>query len=371
MKILELTNFSEGICGVWQRVKQESELLSKKGYEVRIFSSNFTKGSKEIAPEIDKIAKVKIKRFPSKKLGGESFMKWNFEKEAMDFKPEIIIAHSYRHPHTLKALKIRDRLKKQGVKCKVFLVTHAPFIENNLTRSFIQGLIIKGYDKFIGKNTLNKFDKVITITKWENDYLFKLGLKKEKIVYIPNGIPDFFFEYKNKKGKNAFFLGRISPIKDLEILIKAIKEINFNLDLIGPVEKNYKKNLLKIMRHYSIKNVFFKPPVYDIKEKIQLLDKYEIFILPSKSEAMPQSLIEAMARGKLVISSNNPGSKSLIKNNETGFLFMIGDILGLQLIIKKVSALSSIEKSKISRKAIKFTKQFKWGLLIGKLERLF
>ena len=41
LKILELTNFSAGICGVWQRVKQESLELSKRGHTVIIFSSNF------------------------------------------------------------------------------------------------------------------------------------------------------------------------------------------------------------------------------------------------------------------------------------------------------------------------------------------
>ena len=41
MKILELTNYTAGGCGVWARVKNEAELLSKRGYDVRIFSSNF------------------------------------------------------------------------------------------------------------------------------------------------------------------------------------------------------------------------------------------------------------------------------------------------------------------------------------------
>ena len=141
LKILELTNFSAGICGVWQRVKQESLLLSKK-HKVVVFSSNATKGSNELASRKEKIGKVKIIRFPFKKLGGESFMSWNFESEALKFSPDIIICHSFRHPHTNKALKIKNKLKKQGKKCKVFLVTHAPFMEKNISRSFISHLVV-------------------------------------------------------------------------------------------------------------------------------------------------------------------------------------------------------------------------------------
>src|SRR3989344_2822154 len=103
MKILELTNFSAGICGVWARVRDESLRLSKK-HEVKVFSSNFVKGNGNVrAISDEKIGKVEIKRFDARKLGGESYMKWDFQnvrKEILKFKPEIIIAHSYRHKHT-------------------------------------------------------------------------------------------------------------------------------------------------------------------------------------------------------------------------------------------------------------------------------
>ena len=69
LRILEITNFSAGICGVWERVKQESLELSKKGYELNIFSSNAKKGSKELAESEDKICDIPIKRFPFMRLG--------------------------------------------------------------------------------------------------------------------------------------------------------------------------------------------------------------------------------------------------------------------------------------------------------------
>lgn len=185
MRILELTHFSKGICGVFTRVKEESKRLSKK-HEVVIFSSNLTKGSNEIAEENDEVNGVKIKRFPAKKLGGESFMFWDFEKSALKFKPDVIICHSYRHPHTVKALKIKKKLN-----CKVFLVTHAPF---DRERGFLQNLIVKLYDYIIGRRSLNKFDKVIAITKWEMGFLKKLKVNGKNIVYIPNGIPEEFFK---------------------------------------------------------------------------------------------------------------------------------------------------------------------------------
>ncbi len=373
MKILELTNFSAGICGVWQRVKQESLLLAKKGHEVKIFSSNAVKNSNEIANNEEKIGIVEIKRFPFKKLGGESFMSWNFENEALKFQPDLIIAHSYRHLHTTKALKLAKKLKETKKNVKVFLVTHAPFERN---RGLIQNFIVWIYDNFIGKIILNKFDKIIAITKWEIPYLEKLMVNKENIVYIPNGLQDEFFTQKKSKEENKIlFLGRISPIKNLEVIINAFEKIEdkkIMLEILGPGEESYLNYLKKLIDDLKLNNmVIFSNPIYDLKEKIKKIDSCKIFVLPSKSEGMPQSLIEAMARKKIVIASNNTGNMDLIENEKNGYLFKNNNQNELAEKINYVlSEKNKIELNKIKIMAKKSSKRFLWNDLINDLNKL-
>jgi len=364
MKILELTNYSAGICGVWQRVKQESLLLSKD-HEVKIFSSNLTKGSDEIARSEEKLGKILIRRFPARKLGGESFMNWKFEQEAIDFKPDIIIAHSYRHLHTTKALKIAGKIN-----CRVFLVTHAPFARK---RGLLQNLIVGLYDYFIGRKTINKFDRVLYIADWENKYLKKLGCKKSKTFYLPNGIPDQFFKQSKAKEQNTIlFLGRISPIKDIETSIMAMSKIknkNIGLEIVGPRESIYFLNLKNLIKEKGLENrIRFLAPIYNIKQKIIQIDSCKIFVLPSKSEGMPQSLIEAMARGKIVIASDNPGNKELIENKKNGFLFKVGDENDLANNIDKALLTS---QSKIRKQAKKSVEKFSWQKIIKSYNNLF
>ena len=67
LKILELAHFSAGTCGVWSRVKQESQELIKKGYEIQVFSSNIEKGTNKVVCSEEVIENLKIKRFPAKK----------------------------------------------------------------------------------------------------------------------------------------------------------------------------------------------------------------------------------------------------------------------------------------------------------------
>ncbi|MDP1728705.1 MAG: glycosyltransferase family 4 protein [archaeon] len=373
MKILELTNYSAGICGVWTRVREESIRLAKRGHEVRIFSSDFTKGSNKLAKKEDRINNVKIMRFPGKILGGEGFMKWNFEKKALNFEPEVIITHSYRLPHTLKALEVAKTLKERGKKCRVFLVAHAPF-ERNSTRSFIAKIVVWIYDNFIGLKTLNKFDKIFAITHWEMPYLIKYGAKKNKIEYVPNGIPEEFFSQKEEKEQNKIlFLGRISPIKNLETMISAlslIKDKKIIFEIVGPAEENYLKELKRLAKEKNVeKRIIFSPAIYNLKEKIKKIDSANIFILPSKSEGMPQGLIEAMARGKIVIASDNLAAKDLITDKKIGYLFKIGDFKELA---KKINFIleNKIKNKAIKKEARKYVEQFSWKKIIEKIENL-
>lgn len=369
MKILEVCPYSAGICGVWTRVFEESKRLSNLDFEMKIFSSNAVKGANKTAPAHEKIEGIEITRFPFKKLGGESFMSWNFEKEALDYSPDIIIAHNYRHLHTTKCLKIAKRLKEKGKKCKVFLVTHAPF-ERRLTRTFLQNLIVKFYDLFIGRKTINKFDKILAITKWELPYLLKLGAKKEKIIYSPNGISEEFFKQKKfKEDKNKIlFLGRIAPIKNLEVLIKAmnlVKNKKILLEIAGPSEKNYFIKLKNLIQELKLNNrVKFSLPIYNLKEKIAKIDSCQIFVLPSKTEGMPQSLVEAMAREKIVIGSNSLAIRDLIKDGDNGFLF---EFDAPKDLAEKINEALSQKNSEIKKQARKSVEHFSWDKVIKKI----
>lgn len=361
MRILELTNFSAGACGVWMRAKQEAEMLSKKGHEVGVFSSNMVKGTKEVAPKKERLGEIEIHRFPAKKLGGESFMSWNFEKEALAFNPDIIIAHSYRHKHTHAALKLKNKIK-----CKVFLVTHAPFLSDE-NRSLPAKIAVNFYDKFLGPGKLKKFDKILAITKWEVPLLEKLGLPKNKIAYIPNGIPkEFFTQKKSREEKNVLFLGRISPVKNLETFIKAINILkNVNAEIIGPAEGEYLKKLKSLNPN---KNIKFLEPIYNTKQKIKKIDEAKIFVLPSIRESMPQSLIEAMARQKIVIASDNLGAKELIEDGKNGFIFETGNE---KQLAEKISFALKEPLTKVKKQARKDVEKFSWEKVIKKLESLF
>lgn len=373
MKILEVCPYSAGICGVWARAEEESRRLIGLGHEVMVFSSNKTKGSDEVAKANQKIGKLEIQRFKSVKLGGESFIYFNYEKEAIAYRPDVITAHNYRHLHTLIALRVANKLRKLGHKCKVVLVTHAPFVEGNITRKGYESLIVSIYDSIIGRLTLPHFDAILPISKWEIPYLINIGAKKEKIKYVPNGIPPEFLTVKKaKEKKHILFLGRISPKKKLETLIKAMalinKKIKLVVNIVGPQEKEYFQKLQALVNSLDAnKYVRFMPPVSGLRAKIKVLDEAIIFVLPSRVEGMPQALIEAMAREKVVIGSNSIAIRDIIHDSHNGYLFEFDNLYSLAEAIEKAISKPS---AKIKKEAKKCIESFSWNKVIILLDKV-
>jgi len=318
-KVLIVCPYSAGSCGVFNRALLDAQALKELGYQVMIFSSNAIKGSKGEAKKEEIIGGIVIKRFPYVKLGGESFMYWDYKKEAITYAPDYIFVHNYRHLHTTQALKIKKLLNK---KCFVILITHAPFIEKNETRSWLSSCTVDFYDSVIGPKTINRFDAIVAICNWEKDYLNKLGADINKTYCVPNAVPNEFFiePFSPTINKSILFLGRVAPIKNILFILDLARIMSdYNFSIVGPVEEDYLYNLS--LKHPRFpENVTLYPGIYDLQKKIKAYDVHKFFILPSLREAMPQALIEAMSRGKICICSDTFGAREVITNKDNGFI---------------------------------------------------
>ncbi len=367
MKILEICPFSKGVCGVFTRALAESIEFKKLGYEVAIFSSDIEKGTGKRAEKSEEIIEgIKIKRFKARNniLKGlsDNVAYFDFEKEMFQYKPDIIITH-LMHPHSAKVCKNLKKLRLQNPQIKILIVPHAPF---NVKRRFPLNLATYLWRK-VSPLDLSKFDKVISITKWEYPYLMKNGAKKEGITYIPNGLPrEFFTQKKIKPKKDVLFLGRIAPVKNLEMLLSVAKMLpKITFSIVGPAEPRYLKKIKPALN--NLKNIDLVPPINSLKDKISKIDEHKMFVLPSHREAMPQVILEAMARGKAVISSDTDGGKELINHGINGFLFRRSDSNKLSELISKNIKLNK----KISKNAVKTAERFKWEDLIKKYLEIF
>ena len=151
-------------------------------------------------------------------------------------------------------------------------------------------------------------------------------LNKSKIKIIQNTISENIrFKNIRRLNKKLKFIsvGRLEKQKGYDVLIKALyllkkKKINFECDIYGIGSQQ--KIIKKMINQYALNNhVFLKGVSNNI---LQLYRKYDLYILSSRFEGFPNSLLEALTAKVVSVSSNcNFGPTEIISNNHTGIIF--------------------------------------------------
>lgn len=179
------------------------------------------------------------------------------------------------------------------------------------------------------------------------------------IIEIPNYIeipPKQKVEVKNQ----LLFLGRINPIKNIDLLIRAFYKLpteiisNFKLKIVGEAilqyEKDYLKHLISIIKDLQLENlVELSLGVYG-EEKERLLAESYCLILPSKSENFGNVILEAICQGTpSIVTKNAPWE---IIERENAGLWIEPDIKSITLGLKNLIELSASEYQKLRNNAL-------------------
>src|SRR3989344_963064 len=177
-------------------------------------------------------------------------------------------------------------------------------------------------------------DKIIVVGRYWFNFLSKIvNTNKLEIVYNSVDPNKFKCSRKGRKRKNINVLsvgclskekGTFDIINAIPIVIASKKNVSFNF--IGRFEnETVKKKLEYECQKSNIKKfVFLKGEIEHNKIKKEYCNS-DIFILPSYYESFSLVLLEAMASGLPIITTNISALPELIKDNENGFLIEKGD----------------------------------------------
>jgi glycosyltransferase involved in cell wall biosynthesis len=289
-----------------------------------------------------------------------SFLRFvhNCLREIIKFKPHIIqieIANtiiSFLKNSPIVLLKFISN-------AKIILSIHGSdlkFLNSYNSLSFF----FKMYIRFIFLNC----DAIRLLSKkWIKLYITYFKLNNKIVLSIPNGIKVDFININQSildfgNSNIILYLGAIGPEKGSFDLINAAeilkdKGYDFKILLIGPeMDSGIMEKINKIIRNKNLKdNVkIFNDIEYD--RVPQFYNSSDIFILPSYTEGFPMCILEAMASGLPIVSTNVGAIPEFIEEEENGFLVKPGDIKG---IVYKIETLlnDKILREKIGNNNIK------------------
>jgi len=147
-----------------------------------------------------------------------------------------------------------------------------------------------------------------------------------------------------REGIIILFVGGINERKGVHLLVDAFIKIErsfpeVRLLIVGPTYK-YDQNYINEIKA-KIRNAGLKDKVILTEKSIENVDEFmkssDIFVLPSRQEGFPISIIEAMSCGLTVIGSDIPEiARAQIENGENGFVFPSGDYEKLSELLDRL-----------------------------------
>ncbi len=164
------------------------------------------------------------------------------------------------------------------------------------------------FAKILERIVLRFPQKIITVSEKGRRELIKAGVRKDKIVIIPNGIDlELIKKVKPSKEKfDAIYVGRLVKDKNVDVLLEAIalvrrKKPKIRVAIVGDgPERKYLESLAEKLN--VKKNVKFFGFVERYEDVISLMKSSKVFVLPSTREGFSIVSLEAMACGLPVIA---------------------------------------------------------------------
>lgn len=183
------------------------------------------------------------------------------------------------------------------------------------------------YRRLVGSRVLHGASHVIATSEQERDELIQLGAPEERVVVRRNGIDldqltpvDPPGAFRGSIGvedgeRLIMFLGRLSPIKRLDVLISSfadLKEPNLKLAVVGPDEDGVQAGLSRLATTLGVASrVIFMGPIYGPSKAAAFQDA-DLFVLPSERESFGNAAAEALAFGTPVVVTEQCGIAPLV-----------------------------------------------------------
>lgn len=195
------------------------------------------------------------------------------------------------------------------------------------------------------------------------------------VKYIPNGVTvpgrvgnDRLSGFSLTRGEYILFVGRLTESKGCHLLIEACKRLGSTMPLVIVGGSDYPTPYYRQLRREESPAIRFLDFRFG-EDLRQLLANCRMFVMPSESEGLSVSLLEAMACGRPVICSDIPGNMEAA--GECGISFRSGgseDLTGkMRYLLDNPELGEELGKAGIER----VKREYDWEKIAGATEEVY
>lgn len=229
------------------------------------------------------------------------------------------------------------------------------------------------FRQILSIKTLEKCDVAIAVNNQTKKCLLEF-IDKERIKTIPLGVDLDKFKYSPpSQNHDILAVGWHIKRKGFKYLIEAMPTIlkeyadaKLHITSVGPQTFNLKMLVKKLGLN---KHVIFHGRVSD-EELLKLYRQCRVFCHPSLSEGFCHTILEAMAAGRPVVSTNTIGSE-MVEDRRTGLLIPIADSNAIaEAIMKLFSDNELVYKMGVEARQ-KVEREYDWNIIAKKYYEVY
>ena len=179
--------------------------------------------------------------------------------------------------------------------------------------------------------------RIITVSEYDRELALRSGVGRAKqVVTVHNGMPEVAGNLRADPASappHLIMVARFNTQKDHDTLLRALAEcrdLDWRLELIGagPGQGAVEERIKALGLHGR---VHLAGEVDDVARR---LARSQVFVLASRWEGLPRSIIEAMRAGLPVVAAQVGGVAEQVTDDDNGFLFPAGDASALAAILR-------------------------------------
>ncbi len=280
-----------------------------------------------------------------------------------DEQPDLIVINKLLFWTSLCAISLRMR----GF--KIIQLTDALVGMTWWPRGTLTKVAAAMYAWTLGWLVLCSADRVVFFHPQPQWLLKRLGISKKSEV-IPTGIDEKQYRKSdngNRTSLTVTYTGRLESIKGVDDFLAAVVPLQqqypqMNIQVVGWYKPDH-----PLVAEYG-NRVLFTGLRKDIPE---ILAQSDIFVLPSHSEGLSNSLMEAMASGCACVASEVGGNAYLIQNGVSGLLFPAGDRPALQAHVRRLMDDAAKRKAMGEAAQMRIKDMFSWEIVGKRYQQLF
>ena len=194
-------------------------------------------------------------------------------------------------------------------------------------------------------------------------------------IYIPNGatiaprrLPRQLIEWNLLPDNYVLFLGRFSPEKNCHLLIDAFEKVHTDMKLVLAGGSSHSNYYVETLRRHESDRIRFLPWVSGSSLE-ELLSNATLFVLPSELEGLSLALLDAMAAGVCVLTSDIPENREVVDG--AGFTFRRGDSADLERMLDVLVHNPELRRQAAVRERERIKDQYQWPEIARSIETAY